>query len=222
MCHGALPVFGRLCDGAAGLPGRLPLRRSGLLGKDLAGVARLCRWGAFCQRDCFFIARYEAIHRRMHKGMDCHGAARLAMTDSAARLAGTDSAARLAGTDSAARLAGTDSAARLAGTDSAARLAGADSAARLAETDSAARLAGTDSTARLAGADSAARPVLREGRRLALTGSESSPRKVRRCEGFFGLSLAGLVEAQTRLSRKMPPRQSCGPSNDRQEAGLEN
>jgi hypothetical protein len=168
MCHGALPVFGRLCDGAAGLPGRLPLRRSGLLGKDLAGVARLCRWGAFCQRDCFFIARYEAIHRRMHKGMDCHGAARLAMTDSAARLAGTDSAARLAG------------------------------------------------------ADSAARPVLREGRRLALTGSESSPRKVRRCEGFFGLSLAGLVEAQTRLSRKMPPRQSCGPSNDRQEAGLEN
>jgi hypothetical protein len=177
MCHGALPVFGRLCDGAAGLPGRLPLRRSGLLGKDLAGVARLCRWGAFCQRDCFFIARYEAIHRRMHKGMDCHGAARLAMTDSAARLAMTDSAARLAGTDSAARLAG---------------------------------------------ADSAARPVLREGRRLALTGSESSPRKVRRCEGFFGLSLAGLVEAQTRLSRKMPPRQSCGPSNDRQEAGLEN
>ena len=168
MCHGALPVFGRLCDGAAGLPGRLPLRRSGLLGKDLAGVARLCRWGAFCQRDCFFIARYEAIHRRMHKGMDCHGSARLAMTDSAARLAGTDS------------------------------------------------------TARLAGADSAARPVLREGRRLALTGSESSPRKVRRCEGFFGLSLAGLVEAQTRLSRKMPPRQSCGPSNDRQEAGLEN
>ena len=168
MCHGALPVFGRLCDGAAGLPGRLPLRRSGLLGKDLAGVARLCRWGAFCQRDCFFIARYEAIHRRMHKGMDCHGAARLAMTDSTARLAGTDSAARLAG------------------------------------------------------ADSAARPVLREGRRLALTGSESSPRKVRRCEGFFGLSLAGLVEAQTRLSRKMPPRQSCGPSNDRQEAGLEN
>jgi hypothetical protein len=168
MCHGALPVFGRLCDGAAGLPGRLPLRRSGLLGKDLAGVARLCRWGAFCQRDCFFIARYEAIHRRMHKDMDCHGAARLAMTDSAARLAGTDSAARLAG------------------------------------------------------ADSAARPVLREGRRLALTGSESSPRKVRRCEGFFGLSLAGLVEAQTRWSRKMPPRQSCGPSNDRQEAGLEN
>jgi hypothetical protein len=195
MCHGALPVFGRLCDGAAGLPGRLPLRRSGLLGKDLAGVARLCRWGAFCQRDCFFIARYEAIHRRMHKGMDCHGAARLAMTDSAARLAGTDSATRLAGTDSTARLAGTDSTARLAGTDSAARLAGADSAAR---------------------------PVLREGRRLALTGSESSPRKVRRCEGFFGLSLAGLVEAQTRLSRKMPPRQSCGPSNDRQEAGLEN
>jgi hypothetical protein len=177
MCHGALPVFGRLCDGAAGLPGRLPLRRSGLLGKDLAGVARLCRWGAFCQRDCFFIARYEAIHRRMHKDMDCHGAARLAMTDSAARLAMTDSATRLAG---------------------------------------------TDSTARLAGADSAARPVLREGRRLALTGSESSPRKVRRCEGFFGLSLAGLVEAQTRLSRKMPPRQSCGPSNDRQEAGLEN
>ena len=204
MCHGALPVFGRLCDGGAGLPGRLPLRRSGLLGKDLAGVARLCRWGAFCQRDCFFIARYEAIHRRMHKDMDCHGAARLAMTDSAARLAGADSAARLAGADSAARLAGTDSAARLAGTDSAARLAG------------------TDSAARLAGADSAARPVLREGRGLALTGSESSPRKVRRCEGFFGLSLAGLVEAQTRLSRKMPPRQSCGPSNDRQEAGLEN
>jgi hypothetical protein len=95
-------------------------------------------------------------------------------------------------------------------------------AARLAMTDSAARLAGTDSAARLAGADSAARPVLREGRRLALTGSESSPRKVRRCEGFFGVSLAGLVEAQTRLSRKMPPRQSCGPSNDRQEAGLEN
>jgi len=177
MCHGALPGFGRLCDGGAGLQGRLLAGWRGFWGKDVAGTARLCRWGAFCQRDCFFIARYEAIHRRMHKDMDCHGAARLAMTDSAARLA---------------------------------------------ETDSAARLAGTDSAARLAGADSAARPVLREGRRLALTGSESSPRKVRRCEGFFGLSLAGLVEAQTRLSRKMPPRQSCGPSNDRQEAGLEN
>jgi hypothetical protein len=167
-CQRGLAVLGPLYDVGLGLPGRLPLLRSGLLGKDLAGVARLCRWGAFCQRDCSVIARYEAIHRRMHKDMDCHGAARLAMTDSAARLAGTDSAARLAG------------------------------------------------------ADSAARPVLREGRRLALTGSESSPRKVCRCEGFFGLSLAGLVEAQTRLSRKMPPRQSCRPSNDRQEAGFEN
>ena len=47
------------------------------------------------------IARNEAIHRRSRNGVDCHGAARLAMTDLAVGLAMTDLAVGLAMTQGA-------------------------------------------------------------------------------------------------------------------------
>ncbi len=47
------------------------------------------------------IARNEAIHRCSHEDMDCHGAARLAMTDLDARLAMTDLTVGLAMTEGA-------------------------------------------------------------------------------------------------------------------------
>ena len=92
LCHCAPP---RHCTPASSLRGTkqstaalaqahgLPRRcapRNDAVGPPLHPLPRHCT-PASSLHPCLVIARNEAIHQRLHKNLDCHGAARRAMTD---------------------------------------------------------------------------------------------------------------------------------------------